>query len=141
MNVRAPAFADMRKRCFNSIIGSQLVEINPISSVSIRPSLSGRTVSISMTDRKAFSDIPDIGAKKFPAAPFITNEGSISPRLTDVHSHTPQMTKSIFPNLSIAFCTASFSCSGLRTSPWTAMQVLPVFFESSSALAVTRSSL
>jgi hypothetical protein len=28
------------------------------------------TVSISITARKAFSDMPDMGAKKFPAAPF-----------------------------------------------------------------------
>lgn len=63
-----------------------------------------RTVSISSTVRNAFSDRPDIGAKKFPAAP---REKKISANDLANKKSIPQMTKSIRPNFSIVFATAS----------------------------------
>jgi hypothetical protein len=79
------------------------------------------TVSISNTVLNPFSERPEIGAKKLPAA--------------------PQITKSIRPNLSMVFATAACSASGRLTSPWAGMQVCPVASESSFEVWVSRSSL
>jgi len=56
-------------------------------------------------------------------------------------SSSPQMTKSIFPNFSIVFFTASLSSSGFRTSACVGIQVFPVPFDNSSAASASRSNL
>ena len=72
------------------------------------------TVSISNTVLNAFSDKPDTGARKLPAA--------------------PQITKSILPKVAMVFDTASCNVLGSLTSTWTGMQVWPVDSESSFAV-------
>lgn len=71
-------------------------------------------MSISITVRKAFSDMPDIGAKKFPAAPVTCQ--MVRTGMLSLDYDTPQITKSILPNFSIVFETASRSDFGSRTS-------------------------
>ena len=56
-------------------------------------------------------------------------------------AHAPQMTKSMRPNFSTVFATASWSCLGCLTSACTARHWLPVAAESSFALSWRRSSL
>ena len=79
------------------------------------------TVSISTTVLNAFSDSPEMGARKLPAA--------------------PQTTKSMRPNVSIAFVTARRSASGCRTSACAGIQVRFVAVESSFDVWVRRSRL
>ena len=78
-------------------------------------------VSISITVRNAFSLKPEMGARKFPAA--------------------PQMTKSIFPKAAMVLATASARALGWRTSAWAGMHFWPVNLLSSAAVCVRRSIL
>ena len=79
------------------------------------------TVSISMTVLKAFSERPEMGARKLPAA--------------------PHMTKSILPKTWIVLDTASCNVFGSLTSTCAGMQVCPVDSMSSLEVWVRRSSL
>lgn len=101
-----------------------------------------RTVSISMTVLKPFSESPSMGTRKLPAAPVCAEGCYDGASLRDsVVKHSPQMTKSILPNFSIVFATAFLSCSGSRTSACAARHCLPVALDNSAALAFSRSSL
>ena len=108
-----------------------------------------RTVSISMIVLKPFSERPERGTRKLPAAPIPTTQarpkrqircfGSNEARMGKLDP--PQMTKSILLNFSMVFLTASFSSSGLRTSAWAWIHTFPVAFDSSLAASVIRSKL
>jgi hypothetical protein len=97
------------------------------------------TVSISMTVLNAFSEIPDIGARKFPAAPSVSSETIQT--CNYIKSDVPQITKSILPNSSIVFFAAACSCAGTRTSPCRGRHFWPVFCDISLADASRRSNL
>lgn len=93
-----------------------------------------RTVSISITVLNPFSDKPEIGARKLPAAPLgrMLNQNYSSLQLSGFW-YIPQITKSILPNLEMVSLTAVANCAVSRTSVCTAIQVFPVALESSSA--------
>lgn len=99
------------------------------------------TVSISITVRKAFSEMFSIGAKKFPAAPTPPSQTVRIQRGARGRSDLPQITKSMRPNLEMVASTAARSCSGFRTSACAGRQVRPVEEDSSRADVVTRSIL
>ena len=68
MNIGTFRRTNMWDGCLDSVESSELI-INAHRQPSQPRSLSEHTVSISMTVLNAFSDRPEIGARKFPAAP------------------------------------------------------------------------
>ena len=68
VNISTPGFANVRKSCLDGIECPNLA-MNELSSSAKGQEGYERTVSISKTVLKAFSDMPAIGARKLPAAP------------------------------------------------------------------------
>ena len=70
MDVRPPRLSDIRECGLDRVVGPNLSQ--SLSSCFPPDDHVSLTVSISTTVRKAFSERPEIGARKLPAAPIVT---------------------------------------------------------------------
>lgn len=148
VDIRTPRLTDVRQSRLDGIVCPKLMAgTSTLMTRCLNRSGVAHTASISTTVRKAFSETPDIGARKLPAAPNIQmkedsfQHGSPVSGLTGDYSDRPQITKSIRPKTSMHFLAAALRVSGLRTSTEAKTHLRPVASASSLAAASPLSCL